>query len=226
MSNREIALDTETTGLDPSGGHKIIEIGCIELVNRIPTGRSFHAYINPKRDVPDEAFRIHGISSDFLTDKPVFNEIADDFIEFLGDAKLIIHNAQFDMKFINHELREIEREIISFERAFCTLQEARRRFPGAPASLDALCKRFDIDISARDKHGALLDASLLAGMYLELMGGSQVALELANSSNSSAERESGGEKGEFLAARPHSASQEELASHEEFLKKIKEPLWN
>ena len=221
---REISFDTETTGLDPAGGHKLIEIGCVEMINRIPTGKSYHTYIDPKRDVPEGAFNVHGLSEEFLSGKPEFSDIVDEFLEFVGDARLIIHNARFDMKFTNHHLAEIGREIIPDSQVFCTLEEARRKFPGSPASLDALCKRFNIDISARDKHGALLDAELLAAMYLELMGGSQVALELGAKGSGGAII-SGEQKGEVLEARPHAPNAEELSAHNDFLKKIKEPIW-
>lgn len=175
---REIVLDTETTGLDPAGGDRIVEIGGVELVNHMPTGRSFHAYINPERDMPAEAFAVHGLSAEFLSDKPKFREVAPDFLAFVGDAKLVIHNASFDMKFLNAELGWIEAETLPWSRAVDTLDIARRRFPGALNSLDALCRRFGVDNSGREKHGALLDSELLAEVYLELMGGRQPDLTL------------------------------------------------
>jgi len=159
---REIVLDTETTGLDPFEGHRLVEIGGVELVNHMPTGRTYHQYINPDRDMPNEAFEIHGISSEFLTDKPRFPEIAQDFLGFVKGAKLVIHNAAFDMKFINAELDWAEKPLLSMEVAIDTLDIARRRFPGAQNSLDALCRRFGVDNSARTKHGALLDSEILA----------------------------------------------------------------
>ena len=173
---REICLDTETTGIDPRDGHKIIEIACFELVNKVKTGNFFHSFVNPLRDVPVEAFRVHGISSEFLLDKPVFEIIADDFLRFIGDDPLVIHNAAFDLKFLNYELALIGKEPIENSRAIDTLLIARKKFPGAQNSLDALCKRFGIDLSARTKHGAVLDTQLLCDVYLELSGGAQFGL--------------------------------------------------
>jgi DNA polymerase-3 subunit epsilon len=170
---REIVLDTETTGFEPSEGDRIVEIGAVELLNHMPTGRTFHKYINPQRAMPDAAFQVHGLSDDFLRDKPVFAEVAAEFVDFIGDARLVIHNAAFDMKFINAELGWMNLSPIPFERAVDTLAIARRRFPGAQASLDALCRRFGIDNSARTLHGALLDSEILAEVYLELIGGRQ-----------------------------------------------------
>jgi DNA polymerase-3 subunit epsilon len=176
---REIILDTETTGLDPLRGDRLVEIGGIELVNHFPTGRTFHVYINPERDMPEEAFRVHGLSSDFLRDKPRFNEIVEDFSAFVDGAKLIIHNASFDMGFINAELKRTGRAPIAAEWVVDTLSMARRRFPGGSNSLDSLCSRFGIDNSKRTKHGALLDAELLADVYIELIGGRQASFGLA-----------------------------------------------
>jgi DNA polymerase-3 subunit epsilon len=170
---REIVLDTETTGFEPETGDRIVEIGAVELWNHMPTGRSYHQYINPGRAMPQEAFEVYGLGDDFLRDKPPFAEIAGAFVDFVGDAKLVIHNAAFDMKFINAEFGWLKLPAIPFERAVDTLLIARRRFPGAPASLDALCRRFGIDNSARTLHGALLDAQILADVYLELIGGRQ-----------------------------------------------------
>lgn len=175
---REITLDTETTGLDPSEKHRIIEIGCVELVNRVPTGNNFHAYINPQRDVPEVAVNIHGLTEEFLSDKPLFSDVAEDFLNFIGDSKLIIHNADFDTKFLNSELKKIRRPMLDNDRIFCTLKFARQKFPGSPNSLDALCRRFGIDNSHRTLHGALLDSEILAEVYLELMGGKQVSINL------------------------------------------------
>lgn len=175
---REIVLDTETTGLDPTTGDRIVEIGAVELENHMPTGRNYHVYINPERDMPQEAFAVHGLSAEFLSDKPVFAAIADDFAAFIGNARLVIHNASFDMKFINAELGWMRRAALPAARALDTLDLARRRFPGAQNSLDALCRRFGIDNSAREKHGALLDSELLAEVYLELIGGRQPDLTL------------------------------------------------
>jgi DNA polymerase-3 subunit epsilon len=175
---REIVLDTETTGLDPRTGDRLVEIGCVELVNQFPTGRSHHVYINPERTMPREAFEVHGLSDAFLADKPRFDDIADAFLAFIADARLVIHNAQFDMGFINWELKKSGRVSIPDDRVVDTLALARRKHPGAPASLDALCARYGIDTSKRVKHGALLDAELLAEVYIELNGGRQADLGL------------------------------------------------
>src|SRR5690242_10106213 len=166
---REVVLDTETTGLDPEQGHRVVELGAVELANHIPTGRTFHAYINPERDMPAEAFRVHGLAAEFLADHPVFAEVVDAFLEFLGDGKLVIHNAAFDVRFLNAELDRCGRPPIPSERAVDTLVLAQRRFPGAPNNLDALCKRFGVDNSNRKLHGALLDCELLADVYLHLL---------------------------------------------------------
>ena len=176
---REIVMDTETTGLDPQSGDRIVEIGGVELVNHLPTGRTYHQYINPERAMPKEAFEIHGLGDDFLRDYPVFSRIADEFLDFIGDAKLVIHNASFDMMFLNAELGWLGRPPLPMNQAIDTLEIARRKFPGAQASLDALCKRFGVDNSAREKHGALLDSEILAEVYLELLGGRQQGLTLA-----------------------------------------------
>ncbi len=170
---RELVLDTETTGLEPGEGHRIVEIGMVELVNLMPTGRTYHQYINPERAMPPEAFAVHGLGDEFLRDKPVFAQIVDGFLEFLGDDRLVIHNAAFDMKFLNAELGWAQRPGLEFTRAFDTLTLARKKFPGSPASLDALCRRFAIDNSTRTLHGALLDSEILAEVYLELLGGQQ-----------------------------------------------------
>jgi len=175
---REIVLDTETTGLDPFQGHRVVEIGCIELVNRIPTGQSFHCYLNPERDVPAEAVAIHGLSTDFLKDKPFFLEVAEELITFIGDAPLVAHNAMFDLGFLNAELERAGKMLMPRERAVDTLLLARRKYPGAPNRLDDLCARYGIDNSHRTKHGALLDAELLAEVYLELIGARQAQLVL------------------------------------------------
>ncbi len=175
---REIVLDTETTGFEPSEGHRIVEIGAVELFNHLPTGRTYHQYINPQRMMPKEAFEVHGLGDDFLRDKPVFKAIAQDFLDFVGDARLVIHNAAFDIRFLNAELEWVGLPQIAFDRAIDTLLMARQRFPGAPASLDALCRRFGVDNSAREKHGALLDSEILAEVYLELIGGRQPDLVL------------------------------------------------
>ncbi len=176
---REIVLDTETTGFDPVEGDRIVEIGAVELYNHLPTGRTWHQYINPQRTMPAGAFEVHGLGDDFLRDKPVFAAIGQAFLDFIEDAKLVIHNASFDMKFLNHELRQIGLPEIPWARAIDTLAIARQKFPGSPASLDALCRRFGVNNSAREKHGALLDSEILAEVYLELIGGRQPDLVLA-----------------------------------------------
>ncbi|MDF2141967.1 DNA polymerase III subunit epsilon [Paenirhodobacter sp. CAU 1674] len=177
---REIVLDTETTGFEPSEGHRIVEIGAVELFNHVPTGRTYHQYINPERAMPQEAFQVHGLGDDFLRDKPKFAQIAQDFLDFIADdAKLVIHNAAFDMKFLNAELGWVKKPLIANERAIDTLLIARRKFPGSPASLDALCRRFNIDNSSRTLHGALLDSEILAEVYLELIGGRQPGFGLS-----------------------------------------------
>lgn len=170
---REIVLDTETTGFEPETGDRIVEIGAVELLNHMPTGRTYHQYINPERTMPDEAFQVHGLGDDFLRDKPVFKLVGQAFVDFIGDAKLVIHNAAFDMKFLNAELGWMGLPALPFDRAIDTLDIARKRFPGSPASLDALCRRFGIDNSSRTLHGALLDSEILAEVYLELIGGRQ-----------------------------------------------------
>lgn len=221
---REIVLDTETTGLDPADGHRLVEIGCVELVNHLPTGTVFHRYINPERDVPVEAFNVHGLSSEFLAGHPVFAEIVAEFLEFIGDAPLVIHNAEFDMRFINAELKMLGFSALPLSRATDTLLIARQRFPGAQATLDALCRRFDIDNTARTKHGALLDAELLAEVYLELAGGRQPGLALAATRSQS--RTKVEIRREPRAPRPHTASEDELAAHAAFIAKLKKPLWS
>ena len=170
---REIVLDTETTGFEPSEGDRMVEIGAVELFNHMPTGATYHQYLNPERKMPKEAFEVHGLGDDFLRDKPLFRNVAADFLAFIGDAKLVIHNAPFDMKFLNAELTAAGHVALPMSRALDTVQLARQKFPGSPASLDALCRRFGVDNSAREKHGALLDSEILAEVYLELIGGRQ-----------------------------------------------------
>ncbi len=176
---REIVLDTETTGFDPAEGDRIVEIGAVELWNHLPTGQTYHVYINPERAMPQSAFEVHGLGDDFLKDKPVFAEVAQGFLEFVKSDKLVIHNASFDMRFLNHELASLGLPTLPDAQAIDTLEIARRKFPGSPASLDALCRRFGVDNSAREKHGALLDSEILAEVYLQLIGGQQPGLELA-----------------------------------------------
>lgn len=176
---REVVLDTETTGFEPADGHRVVEIGCVELMEHLPTGRTYRCYLNPERLVPLETQRVHGLSDEFLADKPKFADIVDEFLEFIGDAALVIHNASFDMRFVNAELHRIGRPPIPYARAIDTIEIAKGKIPGARYSLDELCKRFDIDLSARTKHGALLDAELTAQVYLELLGGRQKRLSLS-----------------------------------------------
>lgn len=223
---REIVLDTETTGFKPEEGHRLVEIGCIELVNHLATGERFHVYLNPERDMPPEAFAVHGLSSEFLADKPLFNDVAADFVAFIGDSPLVIHNAAFDMHFLNWELKIAGYPVMPKDRAVDTLLMARQKFPGSPATLDALCKRFGVDNSNRTLHGALLDAQLLAEVYLELLGGRQTGLSFAGGPASKS-----GPTGPvridrpFREARVFAVNDEEAAAHAEMLKKIKNPLW-
>jgi DNA polymerase III subunit epsilon len=220
---REIVLDTETTGLDPLAGHRIIEIGAVELVNHVPTNRTFHQYLNPDMAIEAEATAVHGITNEQLKDKPRFDQVVEELIEFLGDARLIIHNADFDVGFLNAELARIGFPTLPPTRATCTVKLARRKYPGSPASLDALCRRFAIDNSARTLHGALLDAQLLAECYLEMMGGRQPTLVLA------AERAAASHATTITLVarppRPHTPSAEELEAHAALLSMLKEPVW-
>ena len=224
---REIVLDTETTGLDPETGDRIVEIGGVELFNHMPTGQRFHQYINPERAMSAEAFAVHGLGDDFLRDKPVFREIAAAFRDFVGDAKLVIHNAAFDMKFINAEFGWLGLSPIPWERAVDTLAIARRRFPGAPASLDALCRRFGIDNSARTLHGALLDAEILAEVYLELIGGRQPGLTLGGlATTASGMAEATWRPGPRPRPLPPRITQAEAEAHRAFVEKLgPEALW-
>lgn len=228
---RELVFDTETTGFEPGEGHRLVEIGCIELMNKVPTGRSYHQYINPERDMPSEAAAVHGLTEDFLKDKPVFSQIYSEFVEFVGaDGILVAHNAAFDMKFINAELKTVGHEGYSNKRVVDTLQIARNKFPGSPASLDALCRRFGIDLSERDFHGALLDAQLLAEVYLELMGGRQHGLALDPAQSKSNSNESAAVQAEqkervFREPRSFSVSKEELEAHQKMLEELTDPIW-
>lgn len=222
---REIVFDTETTGLEPSEGHRIIEIGALELVNHVPTGRTFQTYIFPERQVSEDTIRITGITDDMLTGQPLFKDIVDDFLEFIGDAALIAHNAAFDMKFMNHELQRIGYDALDDARVIDTLLIARKRFPGSPASLDALCKRFEVDNSGRTYHGALLDSELLADVYLELIGGRQTNLLHGGGGDDGPS----GPKRVARAARPsplpNLITEEEAKAHEDFIATMDEPLW-
>jgi DNA polymerase III subunit epsilon len=221
---REIVLDTETTGLDPAAGHRIVEIACMELLNHIPTGRSYQSYLNPERDIPADALAVHGLTAEFLSDKPRFVEIADALLEFIGEAPLVIHNAEFDVRFLNAEFQRLARSPLNGERIVDTLQIARQKFPGAPASLDALCRRFAIDNSTRTKHGALLDTELLADVYLELIGGRQAGLELMTAHRVTAALATAGRTPRV--ARPHAPTEAELAAHAALVATLKNPIWS
>ena len=237
---REIVLDTETTGFEPSEGHRIVEIGCVELDGLLPTGNTFHIYINPQRDMPAGAYEVHGLSAEFLSGFPVFEAQVDAFIEFIGDAPLVIHNASFDMKFINAELRAVDRPTLPFSRAIDTLAMARKAFPGSPASLDALCRRFGIDNTSRTLHGALLDSELLAEVYLELKGGRQPGFGLdamAPSTRASARRggsadAAGGEEdaqavtAASFPKRSFAVPEEDAKRHRAFLNDVSDPIWS
>lgn len=229
---REIVLDTETTGLELSDGHRIVEIGAVELFNHVPTGRIFHTYVNPGREMPAEALQVHGLTSAFLREQPLFGDVVDEFLAFLDQdgeahpapAPLVLHNAEFDIAFLNMELGLLKRPPVDGGRRIVnTLQIARQRFPGAPNSLDALCRRFNVDGSARIRHGALLDAELLAEVYLGLLGGRQPNLGLLVAT--SIQRAVMVRQRIPRPPRPHAPTPEELAAHRAFLEQIKEPIW-
>lgn len=225
---REIVLDTETTGMDPAQGDRLVEIGCVELENHLPTGKTYHIYLNPERDIPAEATAVHGITNDFVKDKPTFGEVVGEFVDFIGDAKLVIHNAEFDMKFLNAELKTFGFPSIDFRRAIDTVKIARMKFPGSPANLDALCRRFGIDNSSRAFHGALLDSQLLAEVYLELLGGRQRGLAIGDEPAASGPVEEqilDRAERPFREARPFFPSEEEKAAHDAMVGGLKEPLW-
>lgn len=217
---REIVFDTETTGLDPRDGHRMVEFAGVELIGRMPTGRSLHFYLNPVRSMPPEAEAVHGLSEDFLRDKPLFADKAGELMEFLGDAIIVAHNAQFDMRFLNHELQKVARSPLDPGRVVDTLDLARKRFPGAKHSLDALCTRFGIDRSARVRHGALIDAELLVDVYIELTGGRQIGLDLSVSASVHrvADKVS-------WPVRTFAVPPADRAAHEAFLNSMNEPLW-
>jgi DNA polymerase III subunit epsilon len=219
----EIALDTETTGFDPSSGDRIVEIGCVEMENFVPTGRVYHKYINPERDMPPDAFKVHGLSEEFLRGHNVMAKELDGFLKFIGTKKLVIHNAEFDMKFINAELIRAKRMPLSMSQTIDTVAMARRMFPGAQANLDALCRRFKIDNTSRVKHGALLDAELLAEVYLELRGGRQTGFSLAAEANA---KTIAAGKSQIRPPRDHSASTDEISAHAAFMEKVTDPIWN
>lgn len=226
---REIVLDTETTGVEANSGDRVVEIGCVELINHCPSGKNFHVYINPERDMPDGAFRVHGLSEAFLSDKPVFAAVADDFIDFIGDARLVIHNAAFDIGFLNMEFKRLGHAPIDMVRVVDTLSLARRKHPGASNSLDALCSRYGIDNSRRTKHGALLDSEILAEVYIELIGGKQTSLVLGSSETGGAGDDLAGglierpQRERPLAPRLDPAA---IAAHETFVRTLKNPLWS
>ena len=224
---REIIFDTETTGLNPAGGDRIVEIGCIEVVNRVETGRTFHAYFNPERPMPTEAEAVHGLSDIFLSDKPRFLEKVEELLEFIGDAPLVAHNAAFDFGFLNHELQRCARDPVCMSRMIDTLSLARSRHPGAKHSLDALCARFGVDRSQRVKHGALLDAQLLAQVYVELTGGRQIGLSLGSVSAGATAEAMAMSQAERVVRppRPHAASEEERTRHRSFIARLTSPLW-
>src|ERR1043165_4709090 len=224
---REIVFDTETTGLNPAGGDRMVEIGCIEIVNRVETGRTFHAYFNPERDMPFEAQEIHGISNLFLSDKPRFSDLFEELLDFLEDSPLVAHNAGFDFGFLNFELEKCGRSSVSMQRMVDTLQLARSKHPGAKHSLDALCMRFGIDRSHRVKHGALLDAQLLAQVYVELTGGRQIGLGLVAEAGSVAVPRTSGPVivRQPRPPRPHFAAIEELERHRAFIAQLVNPIW-
>ncbi|QQS14792.1 MAG: DNA polymerase III subunit epsilon [Rhodospirillales bacterium] len=221
---REIVFDTETTGLDPRAGHRLVEIGCVEMLNGAPSGATFHTYLNPERDMPVEAFQVHGLSEEFLFGQPLFADKVEAFLEFVADARFVIHNAQFDMGFINAELDRLGRPPLRND-VVDTVTLARRKFPGQRASLDALCERLGIDNAHRTRHGALLDAELLAEVYIELTGGRQRGFDLAGAPAASDPAGAGAASAATRAPRPHVASAAELAAHAAFLGKLKDPLW-
>ncbi|WFE75145.1 DNA polymerase III subunit epsilon [Roseinatronobacter sp. S2] len=214
---RELVMDTETTGFEPTEGHRIVEIGVVELVNLMPTGNTYHQYINPERPMPKEAFDVHGLGDEFLRDKPVFKHIVQDFLAFIGDDRLVIHNASFDMRFINAELGWLNLPPLPDDRAFDTLSLARKKFPGSPASLDALCRRFSIDNSSRTLHGALLDSEILAEVYLELLGGQQPDFGLSSSSGSASANQSRQPLPKRATPLPPRLSEDERTAHAAFV---------
>ncbi len=226
---REIVFDTETTGLSPLNGDRLVEIGCVELINRVESGRTFHAYFNPGRPMPTEAQMVHGLSDAFLADKPLFDERCEELLDFIGDSPLVAHNASFDFGFLNHELGSCGRALVCLSRMIDTLTLARQRHPGAKHSLDALCTRYGIDRSLRVKHGALIDAQLLAQCYVELTGGRQIGFSLASAPAAIATVEAAGDAAPIRVAvrppRPHAPSADELERHAAFVATIVDPIW-
>jgi DNA polymerase III subunit epsilon len=222
---REVVIDTETTGLDPTAGHRICEIACIELAHHVPTGRKLHRYVNPERDMPADAFAVHGLTMEFLAGHPPFADIADEVIAFIGGDRVVIHNAEFDLAFINAELARLGRGPLVCPFVD-TLAVARRRFPGAPASLDALCRRFTIDLSEREKHGADIDCGLLAAVYIELLGGRQPGLDFALTAAAVTDiAVAAPQDRPPRPPRPHAPSVEELVAHQAMLAALSQPLW-
>lgn len=222
---REIVLDTETTGMDPARGDKLVEIGCVELMNHLPTGKTYHVYINPEREIPAEATAVHGITNDFVKDKPTFGEIVGDFRDFIEGGRLVIHNAAFDMKFLNAELKTYGYPSIDNRLVLDTLRMAREKFPGSPANLDALCRRFGIDNSSRTFHGALLDSQLLAEVYLELLGGRQQGLGIMDAKGGAAQTVVEERDRTFREPRDFPPTEEEQALFDDMVSKLKNPLW-
>lgn len=226
---REVVLDTETTGLDVHSGHKIIEIGALEIINLVPSGRTLHLYINPERDIDEEAIKIHGITQEFISNKPTFKQIAQEFLDFIKTDQLVIHNASFDLAFLNSELRQLGFQTISQDKVVDTLKIARQKFPGAQASLDALCRRFQIDNSHRKLHGAVIDADLLAAVYVELRGGLQPDLQFnevaIEGKVNTKDFQSSSVNRKHRPIRHHEPTKEELHNHSQFLKLITDPIW-
>jgi len=232
---REIVLDTETTGISPRDGHRIIEIGALELMHHLPTGRSLHLYINPERDIDEGAIAVHGITLDFLADKPIFADVAEEFLAFIGSDPLVIHNASFDMAFINSELTRADRPALAMSQSIDTLAMARKKFPGAQANLDALCRRFEVDNTHRGLHGALVDADLLASVYIELLGGRQPGLMLDPHQNTATKTPADDavesphfqiDQKNIRPIRVYAPTDEELLAHADFLSCLKDPIWN
>lgn len=228
---REVVLDTETTGLKPRDGDRIVEIGIVELINHLPTGKIFHKYINPQRDIPEESTRVHGITDEMVKDAPLFVHIVEEFLEFIEDSPMVIHNASFDMGFLNAELDRLCRPMLPPVRAIDTLRMARKKFPGSPASLDALCRRFNIDLSVREKHGAWVDAELLAKVYLELIGGRQVSFQFQGEEDECIDI-SIAEVSDvlnlqkaFRPSRQYKLTDIEKENHQAFIKGLKDSLW-
>ncbi len=228
MAKREIVLDTETTGFNPHEGHRLVEIGCVEMIDNVPTGNDYHQYINPEREVPEEAFKVHGLNWEHLKQFPVFADVADEFLEYIGDSTLVIHNAKFDINFLNAELSWLKKTELSYDRVIDTLDLAKKKFPGSRVNLDALCKRYGIDNSNRVKHGALLDSELLAEVYLELIDARTPGLLFGSKDKKEekARTEVVFGSGEIRAVRNFEVPKEDLENHQKFMEKIKDNLWS